>query len=71
MRTPLTLADALRVVGGYVEVYNQGRYHSAIGYVTPNDRLEGRHTAIFEDRKIKLANARKKRQNMYQAALPV
>ena len=35
--------------------------HSAIGYVTSKDKLEGRAVMIFADRKRKLAEARKKR----------
>ena len=33
--TPISLDDALRIVGRYVEHYNQVRLHSAIGYVAP------------------------------------
>ena len=29
-----------------------------VGYVAPADKLHGRHTAIFQDRKRKLAQAR-------------
>ena len=43
-QTPLSLEDARRIVGWFVEEYNTKRLHSAIGYVTPKDRLEGRHT---------------------------
>ena len=39
--------------------YNQERLHSAIGYVTPKDKLEGREPVIFAERKRKLAAARK------------
>ena len=59
--TPLTLAQARRVVGDFVAYYNGERLHSAIGYVTPDDRLAGRHLAIFEDRRRKLEQARKQR----------
>ena len=38
--------------------YNHHRLHAAIGYVAPADKLHGRHTAIFQDRKRKLAQAR-------------
>jgi hypothetical protein len=41
--------------------YNQERLHSAIGYVTPKDKLEGHEPVIFAERKRKLATARKKR----------
>jgi transposase InsO family protein len=69
LQTPLTLEDALRIVSEYVENYNRNRYHSAIGYVTPFDRLEGRHEAIFIARKAKLASAQANRQNAYEIAL--
>lgn len=60
-KTPLTLEDARRVVGDFVEEYNTTRLHSAIGYVTPHDRLEGRHTQIWEERDRKLEAARARR----------
>jgi transposase InsO family protein len=59
--TPLSLADAQRIVGKYVEHYNAVRLHSSIGYVTPADRLAGRHTEVHEIRKQKLAAARANR----------
>ncbi len=60
-KTPLSLEDARRVVGAFVEEYNTRRLHSAIGYVTPYDRLEGRHTQIWEERDRKLEAARARR----------
>jgi transposase InsO family protein len=60
-KTPLTLEDARRVVGNFVEEYNARRLHSAIGYVTPDDRLAGRHTDIWEARDRKLEAARIRR----------
>ena len=60
-KTPLSLEDARRVVGNFVEEYNTTRLHSAIGYVTPHDRLAGRHTQIWEERDRKLEAARARR----------
>jgi transposase InsO family protein len=60
-KTPLTLEDAQRVVGEFVEHYNSVRLHSAIGYIAPKDRLEGRHLEIFAARDRKLEAARKAR----------
>jgi transposase InsO family protein len=57
-KTPLSLEEARRVVGAFVEEYNTKRLHSALGYVTPRDRLEGRHTQIWAERDRKLEAAR-------------
>jgi len=64
--TPLSLADARRIVGRYVEHYNTVRLHSAIGYVTPADKLAGREQAIFAQRDRRLAEARLARQRRRQ-----
>lgn len=66
-KTPLTLEDARRVVGEFVHHYNLVRLHSALGYVTPKDRLEGRHLAIYQARDQKLEAARRLRQAKRQA----
>jgi putative transposase len=60
--TPLSLEDARRLVDNYVEHYNHVRLHSAIGYVTPADKLAGRESQIFAHRDQKLAEAREKRR---------
>jgi len=60
-KTPLTLVDAQRVVAKFVTHYNTERLHSAIGYVTPEDKLNGRETMIFAERDQKLQAAREKR----------
>jgi transposase InsO family protein len=60
--TPLSLEDAKRLVGGFVEYYNTVRLHSAIGYITPKDKLEGREKAIFQERDYKLEVARERRK---------
>lgn len=66
--TPLTLDDAQRVVERYVEHYNAVRLHSAIGYVTPADRLAGRHEEVQMARNRKLEEARARRiQNRHAA----
>ena len=61
-KTPLTLEDARRVVGEFVEHYNTVRLHSALGYVTPKDRLENRHRGIYAARDRKLEAAREQRR---------
>lgn len=60
-QTPLSLEDARRIVGEYVRHYNDVRLHSAIGYVTPSDKLAGREKQIFQGRDGKLAKAREAR----------
>jgi transposase InsO family protein len=63
VKTPLSLEDARRIVAEYVAHYNESRLHSALGYVTPKDRLEGRQREIFAARKRKLAAARTRRRD--------
>lgn len=60
--TPLTQQDAERLIGKYVDHYNNVRLHSAIGYVTPMDMLAGRQKQIQAARDSKLEQAREKRQ---------
>src|SRR5262249_54638952 len=66
--TPLSLEDARRLVARYVEHYNNVRLHSAIGYVTPIDKLEGREDLIFAERDRKLEQARERRKEKRHAA---
>ena len=66
--TPLSLEDARRLTGQYIERYNNQRLHSAIGYVTPKDKLEGREQQIFQERDRKLQEAREQRKARRQAA---
>jgi putative transposase len=66
MQTPLSLADARRLVTRYVAYYNDIRLHSAIGYIAPKDMLEGRAKEIFAARDRKLAEARERRKTMRQ-----
>ncbi len=65
--TPLTLADARRAVAGFVMHYNTKRLHGAVGYVTPQDKLEGRVETIHAERDRKLATARESRRQRRQA----
>ena len=61
-QTPQSLEDALRIVTKYVDQYNTVRLHSAIGYVTPQDKLEGRAEQILAARDAKLEAARQARR---------
>ncbi len=58
----MTLDDARRLIQIYVDHYNTMRLHSAIGYVTPQDRLAGRQAEIHAARDRKLEEARSQRQ---------
>jgi len=64
--TPLSLEDARRLVTRYVEHYNTRRLHAAIGYVTPQTKLEGKEKKIFEERDQKLEAAREQRRQRRQ-----
>ena len=68
VKTPLSLKDAQRTVSEFVAHYNNERLHSAIGYVTPNDKLQGRSEMIHAERDAKLAAAREARKNKRQAS---
>lgn len=67
-QTPLSLADARRLVAEFVTHYNQVRLNSAVGYVAPQDMLDGRATQIQQDRDRKLEAARERRK-LRRAAL--
>ena len=58
---PLSVEDAEHLITQYVQVYNEQRLHSAIGYVTPQAMLEGRQAEIHATRDQKLELARKRR----------
>jgi transposase InsO family protein len=65
-KTPLSLADARRLVAEFVQHYNTVRLHSAIGYVTPQDKLLGRDQDILAARDRKLQQARERRKTLRQ-----
>lgn len=67
-QTPLSLEDARRIVSRFVEEYNGERLHSAIGYVTPKTKLEGREQEIFDLRDQRLEAARERRRLLRQQA---
>jgi transposase InsO family protein len=64
--TPLSLEDARRIVADYVAHYNLVRLHSAIGYIAPKDKLDGKEKEIFDRRDLKLTEARERRKLMRQ-----
>jgi putative transposase len=59
---PSDIDQARRLVARYVEHYNHARLHSAIGYVTPADKLNGLAQVIFDERDRKLEEARERRR---------
>ena len=61
-KSPESLADARSMVQKFIVEYNQVRLHSAIGYVTPRDKLEGREQVIWNERDRKLEAARERRR---------
>ena len=68
VNTPLSLDDAIRVIIGFVDHYNNRRLHSAIGYITPYDKLLGRAEAILAQRDAKLDAARQARKARRKAS---
>jgi transposase InsO family protein len=61
-KTPLSLDEARRLVAEYIEHYNTVRLHSAIGYIAPADKLNGKAEEIFKERDQKLETAREQRR---------
>jgi len=66
VQVPLSLDDARKIVADFVTHYNEVRLHSAVGYVTPKDKLLGNDEAIHAERDRKLVEARERRQKMRQ-----
>ena len=66
VRTPLSLEEARRLIVQFVTHYNEVRLHSAIDYITPKDKLQGRADQILQDRDRKLQQAREGRQRKRQ-----
>jgi putative transposase len=67
---PGSFADAeevRRALVKFVEHYNQVRLHSALGYITPADKLAGREKQIGDARDTKLEAARERRRVARQA----
>jgi hypothetical protein len=60
-KAPANVEEARRVVGNFVTHSNEVRLHSALGYVSPHDKLAGRDAEIFASRNTKLEAARAKR----------
>ena len=65
---PLSLEATRRIVADFVAYYNNVRLHSAIGYIAPKDKLEGRAEAILAERERKLMAARERRAKMRRSS---
>ena len=66
--SPLSATDAERIITKFVEQYNHHRLHSAIGYITPADKLNQREAEIFGQRRQKLTQVRQQRKLFWQAS---
>ncbi len=67
---PETVEEARRVTNRYIQHYNTVRLHSALGYITPKDALDGKAQQIWSDRDRKLEAARELRAQRRQQARP-
>ena len=54
--------DGCRLISAFVEYSNTQRLHSAIGSITPVDKLNGREALIFHQCEDKPRAARQRRQ---------
>jgi transposase InsO family protein len=66
-----SLDEARRRISSFVEHYNTVRLHSALGYITPADKLAGLDAVIFAERDRKLEEARQRRALARQATREV
>ena len=67
-KVPLSVEEARIKVTDYIDHYNNERLHSAIGYVAPKAKLEGREKLIFTERDRKLEAARDARKQKRRKA---
>jgi len=68
---PASVDEARRRIDQYVDHYNNVRLHSALGYITPADKLAGLEQVIFDERDRKLEQARLRRQQARRATKEV
>jgi hypothetical protein len=57
-----SVEEAKRRIPSYVDRYNNVQLHSALGYVTPADKLIGLEQEMFAERDRKLEEARARRR---------
>ena len=60
------VVDAWEKMGRWVMFYNSERLHSAIGYLTPDDVFAGKMEERLAERRQKMYNATKKRQDYWK-----
>lgn len=58
----MTPDEVESMIDRFITYYNEVRLHQSLGYVTPVERHEGRHTAIIAARKEGMARAREARK---------
>jgi putative transposase len=68
---PASVEEARQRITGFVEHYNTVRLHSALGYITPADKLAGLDQVIHDERDRKLEEARQRRAQARQAVREV
>jgi putative transposase len=68
---PEDVEEARRRIAAFVDGYNQVRLHSALGYITPADTLNGLEKVIHDERDRKLEEARARRQQARRAVREV
>ena len=54
----MTPTGVLSLIDAFIDHYNNERLHQSLGFVTPAERHEGRHTAILEARRRGMERAR-------------
>lgn len=60
-QSPVTITEVEKIVGQYIEDYNNHRLHSSIDYMRPVDYYKGIHAEIKHQRLEKLAIAKERR----------
>ena len=68
------MVQAQKVFARIVRRYNEERLHSALGFLRPADYYRGDPSAKYEERRLKLAQARHRRRErnlqLQQGTLP-
>ena len=60
-QVPQSLDAAKRAIAAFIDDYDNRRLHSALGYVTPADKLAGKEEEIFSMRDKRIEQARLER----------